>query len=192
MAARFTIRRLNAARLGGALALCCIAALGWTAAYAATDGARGVSTLTGKWTNVAADHGRSAIERGVEQAIADMFALARPTARSRLLESNPPIPGVELAVDADRVRVDLGRGRNTSAAPNTWKAAKSVTGDAIRIRYTQLGERGLKMESQSEGGSARHVFQLSEDGSQLKHDVRIESSHLPQDVRYQLNYRRSP
>jgi hypothetical protein len=175
-----------------AVALACVLAGWWTIALAAVESVESASLLSGTWTNSAQDRGRAAIEHGVDQAIADMFVLARPTARSRLLEANPPIARLEVRIEAGKISVDLGHGRNTKAAPNTWQPSKSVTGDPVRIRYSLLGERGLKMESVGDQGTGRHTFQLSADNSQLKHEVRIESPHLPNDVRYSLTYRRMP
>jgi len=177
--------------LGCALVFVCIGFAGWSGALAVTVPAAS-GGLSGNWTNTAADQGRAAIERSVDQAIADMFGLARPTARSRLKASNPPIAKLAISIAPGRIRVDLGHGRDAAAAPSSWQPAKSVTGDEIRVRYSALSERLLKMESTSDGGSGRHTFQLSDNGSQLKHEVRIESSHLPKDVRYVLNYRRAP
>jgi hypothetical protein len=177
--------------LWGALVFVCIGFAGWSGALAVTVPASS-GGLNGDWTNTATDQGRAAIERGVDQAIADMFGLARPTARSRLKASNPPIAKLALSIAPGRIRIDLGHGRDTEAAPSSWQPAKSATGDKIRVRYSVLSERLLKMESTSDGGTGRHTFQLSDNGNQLKHEVRIESSHLPKDVRYVLTYRRAP
>ncbi|MFO0693746.1 MAG: hypothetical protein U0230_09350 [Polyangiales bacterium] len=148
--------------------------------------------LTGTWSNHAGDGGRAAIERGVEAGIEDLFALGKPTARSRLLESNPPIPTLHIEVASGRVRVDLGHGRNTAAAPGAWQPARSAGGDAIRIRYTMTSDGVLILDSVSDGGSGRHTFRVSEDGNTLRHSVRVESSRLPDDIRYTLTYRRTP
>lgn len=151
----------------------------------------GAAAFNGRWTNVAGDGGRRAIERGIERGIEDMFALARPTARSRLGESNPPIQRVELEITGTSIRYDIGSGRSGSQAQGGWHRGRTATGDAIQVRFTLMASGVLKMETRTDGGSARHVFRLSDDGSQLSHDVRIHSSHLPDDVRYTLTYRRA-
>lgn len=157
-----------------------------------TGGGEGEPELSGTYRNTADDHGRRTIEAAVERAIEDLFALARPTARSRLLESNPPIPTVEIAVRPGAIRVDLGSGRDNTLARATWGRGRSADGTTIRLRYTLTSSGTLKMESRTDGGSARHLFSLSGDGRTLRHAVRIQSSHLPDDVRYSLTYRRVP
>jgi len=147
--------------------------------------------LSGTYRNVASDRGRSTIEAAVNRGIEDLFALARPTARSRLLESNPPIETVEIDHDPDRIRIDLGHGRDAALRPGAWGPGHSADGTTVRLRYTEISQ-GIKMESRSDGGAARHVFALSPDGTTLRQSVRIESSHLPDDIHYALTYRRIP
>jgi hypothetical protein len=174
-----------------ALALGCASLLTWPAPLGAVDAATGAAErLTGSWVNVAADQGKARIEAGVEQAIDDLFVLGKPMARSRLREANPPIARLELAVSARSIRVNLGRGRNTAAPPLVWADGKNATGEPIRIRYSLTPDGVLKMESIADGGTARHTFRASDDGRQLRHEVKMESSRLPDDVRYPLEYRR--
>ncbi len=151
----------------------------------------GVSSLNGTWANTAGDGGRHAIERGIERGIEDMFAMARPTARSRLRSANPPVPRIELEVAGTQVRYDIGSGRHGRQSQGGWHAGRTATGATVQVRLTMMPSGVLKMETRSDGGSARHIFQLSEDGSRLSHRVRIHSSHLPDDIRYTLTYRRA-
>jgi len=146
--------------------------------------------LSGTWANTARDHGRAAIAQGIETAIDDMFALARPTARRRLTASNPPTPRVVLTVDGSNVRYDLGDGRQGAQPIGVWRAGRTATGDAVQVRVTRLADAVLKLEMQARQGGARHVFRASHGGRRLTQDVRIHSSHLPRDVRYRLVYRR--
>lgn len=176
----------------GAIALGAAALLASSASLGAQDAADPTARFTGTWTNQAADGGRGAIERGVEAGIDGLFALGKPTARSRLNAANPPIPTLHIEASAGRVRVDLGHGRNTAAAPGAWQAARSAAGDAIRVRYTWTSDGVLILDSVSDGGSGRHTFRVAEDGSTLRQSVRVESSRLPNDIRYTLTYRRTP
>ncbi|HVZ33775.1 MAG TPA: hypothetical protein VG963_15190 [Polyangiaceae bacterium] len=155
-------------------------------------GSEAEARFNGAWVNAASDQGRAEIEQAVDRSIHDMFALAKPTARSRLLAANPAIDKLEIAIADQTVRVNLGHGRDTRAAQGAWQNAKSATGDPVRIRYTLTPAGVLKMESLSDGGSGRHTFRVLDDGKMLRHEVRIESSHLPEPVRYQLDYRRAP
>lgn len=146
--------------------------------------------LTGTWTNAASDQGLSDIKQGIERGIVGLFALGKPTARSRLLEANPPIATLELVVTERSIRVNFGGGRNTGAAPLVWTNAKSAAGEPIRIRYSVAADGVLKMESLGKRGTARHTFLVSHDGNRLRQDVKVESARLPNDVRYTLGYRR--
>ena len=147
---------------------------------------------SGTYRSVAGDHGRSAIEAAVERGIDGLFALARPTARRRLLASNPPVETVVIDVAADTIRIDLGGARDANLPPAAWRPGRGADGSAVQLRFTLLAQGTLKMESRAEGGSARHLFTASADGATLRHAVRIESSHLPDDIRYSLDYRRMP
>jgi hypothetical protein len=148
--------------------------------------------LSATWTNTATDHGLDSIKRGIEQGIHGLFVLGKPTARSRLLKANPTIASLEIVVSAQHIRVNLGHGRNVGAAPLVWTQAQSATGAPIRVRYSVTGEGVLKMEGLGESGTARHTFRTSPDGGRLRHDVKVESSRLPNVVRYALEYRRKP
>ncbi len=147
--------------------------------------------FAGTWINTARDRGRSAIERGIEAAIDDMFALAKPRARRRLTASNPPVRRVVLAIAGSDVRYDLGHGRRGRQPLGEWRRGQTATGDSVQVRVTQLSAEVLKLEMQAHQGGARHVFRASRDGRRLTQDVRIHSSHLPEDVRYRLVYRRA-
>jgi hypothetical protein len=148
--------------------------------------------LTGTWTNAASDRGLSGIKQGIEEGLAGLFGLGKRVARSRLLEANPPIATLELAVTDQRIRVNLGRGRNTGAAPQVWTKATSAAGDPIKIRYSIAADGVLNMESMGARGAAHHTFLVSHDGNRLRQDVTVESSRLPNDIRYSLEYRRKP
>ncbi|MGF1464503.1 MAG: hypothetical protein ACFCGT_00085 [Sandaracinaceae bacterium] len=145
--------------------------------------------LNGRWRNTAADGGEQAIARAVERGIDGLFALARPVARRRLTESNPPIRQLEIEVTSSRIHVDLGAGREHVTPPNTWRPEDSP-GGRIQVRQTITGSGTLKVESRADQGSARHLFRLEGD-DRLRHQVRIHAERLPHDVVYNLTYRRA-
>jgi len=148
--------------------------------------------LSGTWTNAASDRGLSGIKQGIEEGLAGLFGLGKRVARSRLLEANPPIATLELAITDQSIRVNFGGGRNTGAAPLVWAKSTSAAGDPIKIRYSIAADGVLNMESLGERGAAHHAFFVSHDGDRLRQDVKVESSRLPNDIRYSLEYRRKP
>jgi len=135
--------------------------------------------------------GRREIEAAIDLATEDMNILIRGIARRKLREANQIIPQLSFALSSERLDVRYIEGRWISApADGTPVRWTDQYGEEISVQHTRRGNTVVQ-RMQGEGGKRRNVYSFDEQGHTLTMDVTIESSRLPEPVRYRVRYRQT-
>lgn len=130
------------------------------------------------------------VAKAIDAATESMNFMSRPIARSRLAKTNASPAAVSISV-GDRLEIDLG-GKPVTAAPDgkpiSWTRPD---GEVFQVSLRQDGDRIVETFL-GKDGSRRNTFVLLDEGRALGMDVQVESSRLPQPVRYRLVFKRDP
>ena len=132
------------------------------------------------------------IPAAIERAVEHMFFIARPIARHRLRENNPLPRQLRLDYTKDTITVRLGDAppaalpRDGSAVP--WR---SLGGDKCQASITVAGDTLIE-HVVAHGGQSETRYVPLDDGTRIREDVRITSSHLSQPVVYSVTFARAP
>ena len=164
------------------VALCAMAAPMATL-QAEPAGLQGVYTIDA----AASDDIEAAITRGT----ADMNFAIRSLARSRTSKINPRYERVEIqrTDTAISVRYDA---RPPIEMPADGRSVRWVREDGDTYDVSaQWSATQLVMHFEADNGNRTNTLVLQPDGSTLKFNVKLTSSHLPGPIVYVLTYRRS-
>ncbi len=128
------------------------------------------------------------IDRAIELATEEMGFLRESIASDRLGDKTEIARRITISREKDMVTVEFQGATYRSRINGGWVTATSPGGESIRVRH-QI--RGDKLVQQIRTKKGRRVNRFRARGKRrLNLDVTISSSHLPEDVRYHLRYRR--
>lgn len=159
--------------------------LGWQSARSQSSS---VTALAGVYENVAPDGGRSAIVAGTDEALADARRIVRALARPRILENNPPVNRLTIAINGSEARVTYDGQRSYygpigNGAPVTQT---SPEGGEVNVRYILEGDALVEIAEAKEG-TGRIRYEL--DGGELLVHTQIDSRYLPAPIRFSMRFR---
>lgn len=146
-----------------------------------------IAELDGVYQNVEPDGGRGTIAAGTDQALSDAGWLLRSIARPRILENNPPVKRLIIEIEEGYARVTY-EGERSYRAPIGGPAVKhrAPDGSEVRIRYEADGAALVEIAEASRGGG--RIRYERRNGELLVRTI-IESSRLPEPVRFTLRFR---
>jgi len=147
------------------------------------------ATLEGEWEFVAA--GSSDIAAAIETAVARMNFIKRPIARSRLKKTNAAYRRVSIQRTTDHIVIGFDGGKPVQM-PSNGTTAKWTRedGETFDVAGTWQDAR-VTQKFVAEDGARANVFQLNEDGRELRLEVTLTSDQLPAPLTYSLVYRRA-
>jgi hypothetical protein len=134
------------------------------------------------------ERGRNMIDRVIELATEDMGFLRESIASDRLEEKTAIAPRIVIAREKNMVTVEFQGATYRSRINGGWVTATSPGGESISVRHRIRGDK-LVQEIRTKKGRRVNLFS-ARGKDRLNLDVIISSPHLPEDVRYDLRYRR--
>ncbi len=176
-----------AARIGLVLGL--VLAVGGVAGAAAPATSQGaLGALEGTYRNEAPDGGRATIEAATRAALEDARRIVRFFAKTRILDNNPAFDQLAIRRRGREVEVAYGDVR-TYRAPlgGTPVKQRSPDGHEVAVSYALHGST-LVERAEADKGYAVTTYRV--EGGELVMATTIESSHLPEPVRFVLRFRR--
>jgi hypothetical protein len=173
------------------LIIATVASLLVPAAGARADDAEVARRFVGSWVYAGGDTEQQARLDAIDDTVARMFGIARPFAR-RVMRNNTTNPSCfHIELDGDSIAIAIAEDDDeplwtpldgTAVQIDGWgsdqQVYRKVVGDTLHARSWQHN-----------GGGTR-VFRLSADGQTLTVQVIIDSQQLPEDMIYELTYRR--
>ncbi|MGB8224001.1 MAG: hypothetical protein WCF10_15540 [Polyangiales bacterium] len=134
------------------------------------------------------ERGRIMIDRAIELATEDMGFLRESIASDRLQEKTAIAQRIVIARDKNMVTVEFQGVTYRSRINGGWVTATSPAGESIRVRHRIRGDK-LVQEIRAKKGRRVNLFR-ARGKDRLDVEAIISSPHLPEDVRYDLRYRR--
>ena len=134
------------------------------------------------------ERGRIMIDRVIELATEDMGFLRESIASDRLEEKTAIAPRIVIAREKNMVTVEFQGATYRSRINGGWVTATSPGGESITVRHRVRGDK-LVQDIRTKKGRRVNLFR-ARGKDRLDLDVVISSPHLPEDVRYDLRYRR--
>lgn len=134
------------------------------------------------------ERGRIMIDRVIELATEDMGFLRESIASDRLEEKTEIAPRIVIAREKNMVTVEFQGATYRSRINGGWVTATSPGGESITVRHRIRGDK-LVQDIRTKKGRRVNLFR-ARGKDRLDLDVVISSPHLPEDVRYDLRYRR--
>ncbi len=132
----------------------------------------------------------SKIEKGIEKSIDDMNFITRPIARGKLEDANIAFKKITFKFSGDKVSIQHD-GRAIITAPADGTAIKWKRNDGEVFKVTQkVSETKITQTFKGDDGKKTMVYKFNKDFSQMWVSVRIDSSQLPEPVRYTMKYKR--
>ena len=147
--------------------------------------------FTGTYVYAGGDEERAAVARAVDRTVEDMSFLTRGFARSALMERSAIRESYTVFFDeAGRVAVlSPGELPEVSPADGTPVQVVNRLGDESELTQ-QFIDGVLVQRGRTADGGGSTAFELQPDGATLLVHRTMESSKLPQPVKYTLTYRR--
>lgn len=136
---------------------------------------------------------RAAVAAAVDRAVAPMSFLARGIARSSLIARAEIRPAIAILFGDDGTVSVISPGELPESSPADGTPVRVVNrfGDESELSQ-QFVEGAFVQRGRTDDGSGSTIFELQPDGQTLLVHRTMESSKLPQPVKYTLTYRRSP
>ena len=157
------------------------------ASVAAAGTPQALQAFPGEYKFTGGASERQALEAAVDDVVAEMNALARPIARSRLLDANPIASVLSIAADGSTVTVGFDDRRYTAVVGGPAVNVTGVTGDKVALTYRVAGER-LVQRFKGPKGARKNA--MSVNAKRLRLNVKVTSESLPKDLVYKLTYTR--
>jgi hypothetical protein len=147
-----------------------------------------IDRFVGSYKFSGGDRERKAHDEAIEDVVSEMNFLVRSIARKRLREGTRIPSRVEISRKGNQLTLTFD-GRVYSAPINGGAVeVETVTGDTVELRYRVSGKR-IEQHFAGDDGGRVNVMILGDDGN-LKMKVRVFSSKLPKDLRFELTYSR--
>ncbi|HET6417717.1 MAG TPA: hypothetical protein VFG22_15575 [Polyangiales bacterium] len=134
------------------------------------------------------ERGRIMIDRAIELATEEMGFLRESIASDRLQEKTAIAPRIVIAQEKNMVTVEFQGATYRSRINGGWVTATSPGGESISVRHRIRGDK-LVQDIRTQKGRRVNLFR-ARGKDHLNLAVVISSPHLPEDVRYDLTYRR--
>jgi hypothetical protein len=167
--------------------VCLFGVLG--APAAATAGSRGLERFEGTFVYVgSSEKGARIIDRAITEVTDDMGFLKKGIANDRLDEALSVVPRIVIEADGDRIVVEFQSATYRSRVGGPWVEAKSPDGENVKVRHRVKKQR-LIQEIQTDKGLRRDVF-VPRGKNEIRIDVTVSSPKLPDDIKYDLEYRK--
>ena len=148
-----------------------------------------MSALVGTFVYAgSSERGRIMIDRAIELATEEMGFLRESIASDRLEEKTAIALRIVIAREKNMVTVEFRGATYRSRINGGWVTATSPGGESISVRHRIRGDK-LVQEVRTKKGRRVNLFS-ARGKERLDLDVIISSPHLPEDVRYDLRYRR--
>lgn len=155
-------------------------------------GADVAELVNGEWRlaiSESAAQGR--IERAIEDATRQMLPIVSGIAAGRLRDANRMSPTIGITVDPRRVRIEFEHA-TFETAPGHPRRMPRPGHESEMIEVTQLVREGhLEQIFTNEDGRRWNTFQPSPDGQRLELGSVLQSTQLPQPMRYTIPYERA-
>jgi hypothetical protein len=130
------------------------------------------------------------IDAAITRGTADMNFAIRSLARSRTAKTNPRYRRVEIRRNASTVSVKYDA-RPPIEIPADGRSITWLREDGAAYSVSvQWSAAQLVMHFESDTGNRTNTLVLQPDGTTLKFNVQLTSSHLPAPIVYTLTYRR--
>lgn len=143
--------------------------------------------VEGEWRlAISEEEARSRIERGIAAATEGLPPIADGIAARMLRERTPPIERVHVATTPSRIVVQLDQ-RRYESAPGMPQSRQSGE-DRIQV-VQHFREGALEQVFETPRGTRWNTFRVGDGGDTMTLEVVIESSRLPEALRFSLPYR---
>lgn len=132
----------------------------------------------------------SSIALAIDTCVSRMNVLKRPIARHLLEKDN--IPSEKLSILAKKDGLEFSQGTDPPATcrkdgkESSWA---DHDGEVFQLSCQQDGNRWILVFTGKEGES-KNDYRWSDDGTEIKLEVKVSSPHLPSPLIYLLDYRR--
>ena len=147
----------------------------------------------GTYQFVGGDAERAAVAAAVDRVVARMSFLARGIARSSLIERAEIREAIGIFFADDGTVTVLSPGELPESSPADGAPVRVVNRFGDKSELSQQFINGVFVQrGRTDDGSGSTVFELRPDGQTLLVHRTMESSKLPQPVKYTLTYRRTP
>lgn len=147
-----------------------------------------VQSLAGVW-QLAETDAEEQTDRAIADVTGQMSFFARGFANARIDEAVNPDERVRIEPAGDDIVVAVGRGRPVRLVPNGPAVrGTGADGQPLRARAILRGD-ALSIEEETERGT--RILTLRPRGDALVVTTRIRSERLPDDIVYDLRYRRA-
>lgn len=130
------------------------------------------------------------VDKAVDKSVEKMNFVIRPIARARLAKSSRP-PSIIAITVSDSIKISLETISVIAPADGRFVPWNRPNGEIAQISMRLDGERLMTTFKGTEG-TRRNTFTLLDSGRTLAMDVLVESSRLPEPLRYRLRYTRVP
>ncbi len=148
--------------------------------------------LVGSFAHAGGQKDITARDAAIDKATDSMFFAIKGVARSKLREKTPVRATVGIAFSNGNIVVSVtGEPAATSPENGSAVAYKNADGQTSKLSQKLTADGKLVQTFAGENGTRTNALSISPDGKTLTMAVSIESSKLPQAVRYTLTYRRS-
>jgi hypothetical protein len=156
-------------------------------AAAAAHAQASLSAYNGVYLYVESTDERERIQRSIEKATEDMGLLRRGIARNRLEEATRPFPRLEMFFDDENVLLRYSQREFELPLDGTSVEATGLMGDPVEAS-AYLRAHDLHQTLEGDRGTRYIEFRFNDDDT-VSMVNRIESEHLPSQVKYTLTYR---
>ncbi len=147
----------------------------------------------GTYQFVGGEAERGAVAAAVERAVAPMSFLARGIARSSLIARAEIRQAIGIFFADDGTVAVLSPGELPESTPADGTPVRVVNRFGDESELSQQFINGVFVQrGRTDDGSGSTIFELQPDGQTLIVHRTMESSKLPQPVKYTLTYRRKP
>lgn len=147
-----------------------------------------VQSLAGEW-HLAENDAEEQIDRAIGEVTGQMSFFARGIASDRIDEAVNPDERVSIEAAGDDIVVAVGEGQPVRLTVNGPAVrGTGADGQPLRARATLRGD-ALSIEEQTDRGT--RILTLQPRGDALAMTTRIRAERLPDDIVYDLRYRRA-
>jgi hypothetical protein len=148
-----------------------------------------LARFAGRWKYVGGQRQRDRAYAAVDEGTASLNALFRAVARRMIKERTHFPPILTFTFSEENIKVDHSTA--VIVAPRTGKLVPWTNehGDKVKARHKVVRGR-IMQQIVDPRGDRINVFRVHEDGEHLTLYVTVRANQMPDDVNYQLSYRR--
>ena len=157
------------------------------AAVASAEAPDALRKFSGKYAFAGGTAEREALQKAIDDVVAEMNPLVRGIARSRLLGSNAIAEAIAIDAEGDTITVVFDKRSYTAAIDGSPVTVTGVDGDPLVLTHRLHGKR-LVQTFDGDRGIRRNAFVLR--GNKLALNVTVQSDQLPSDLVYTLTFAR--